>query len=103
MLFPRLLLVRTFLAILFAVVLGTTKARLISKKDIHARQAAAAQRFKPTFASIASTNTIVPKNITFSNPKASRTYLHPSFLNFVLTFDLWGNRILRRWKNHASS
>lgn len=79
MFFLRLWLSRTFLLI-FLVALGlarrgTTEARLISKKDIHARQAAAAKRFKPTFASMMSTRTVGPKNITFSNPKASQFYV----------------------------
>ena len=74
MFFPRLLLSRTFFAILVAVLTHTcytTEARLISREDIRARQGAAAQRFKPTFASITAVGV---KNITFSNPKASRTH-----------------------------
>ena len=67
------LISRILLVIL--LVAGTIEARLITKKDILARQIAAAQRWKPTFASIASVETVVSKNITFSNPKASRTCL----------------------------
>jgi len=83
MLFTPLL----WLPLLAVLIVGTTEARLICKNDIHNRQAAAALRYKPTFASLASVKLAAPKNITFSNPKASRMCL--GFYS-VLVLNSWG-------------
>jgi len=57
-----------------ASVLGID-ARQIRKQEIHARQAEAAKRWRDSARSFPSRRAVAPKNITFSNPKASEFYV----------------------------
>ena len=67
-------LTRVLVLLIIFLVVGTTEARQLDRQQILAHRLAAVQRWKPTFVS-ASTRTTAPKNITFSNPKASRMWL----------------------------
>lgn len=64
-----------FLGLLVATAGITAQARQFKKSDILKRQLEAAQRFRPR---ATGATTLKPKNITFSNPKASQFWVNGS-------------------------
>jgi len=101
---------RAILAAVAATVLyisGTNGTQQFTKKELHARRLEAAKRWYSNPPPVRETNTNTVQNITFSNPKASgsfllppRTHMNPSLQGIFLALMLSCCRILCGWDQH---